>query len=79
MRPCKKMIIIVWIRCNAHKIPIKNAVSIVAIPSGFEPFTTEKIINYIKGQKEHHKTVSYKDEIKALLEEAGLPYDERYL
>ena len=39
----------------------------------------DKIINYIKGQKEHHKTVSYQDELKAMLEEAGVPYDERYL
>ncbi|WP_024990746.1 IS200/IS605 family transposase [Segatella albensis] len=39
----------------------------------------DKIISYIKGQKEHHKNLSFKDEIKALLEECGVPYNEEYL
>ena len=39
----------------------------------------EKIVNYIKGQKQHHRTVSYEDELKNLLEEFGVQYDKTYL
>jgi putative transposase len=37
----------------------------------------DMIINYIKNQREHHKTVSFKDEYVAFLEEMGLTLDER--
>lgn len=39
----------------------------------------DKIINYIKNQKEHHKKVLFPDEYTALLDEHGVTYDERYL
>ena len=38
-----------------------------------------RIIKYIKNQENHHKTISFKDELQALLDEAGIKYDERYL
>ena len=38
----------------------------------------DTIINYIKNQKEHHKTVSFKEEFRAFLEENGVEIDERY-
>jgi hypothetical protein len=34
---------------------------------------------YIAGQAEHHKKVSFIEEMKKLLEEAGVPYNEKYL
>lgn len=37
------------------------------------------LINYIKKQKEHHRKVVFLDEYKALLEEHGITYDEKYL
>ena len=37
------------------------------------------IINYIKNQKEHHKSESFYDEYKRLLEEHGIEFDEKYL
>ncbi len=37
------------------------------------------IINYIKNQKEHHKTESFFDEYKRLLIENGIEFDEKYL
>jgi len=37
------------------------------------------IINYIKNQKEHHKKVSFEDELRALLIENGIEFDEKYL
>ena len=59
---------------------------------GFEKFTAwsegyaalsyslkdkEKIINYIKNQREHHKTASFRDEYVAFLKEMNLELDER--
>lgn len=32
----------------------------------------ERIINYIKNQKEHHKTENFEDEFKKLLAEHGI-------
>ena len=39
----------------------------------------EMIINYIKGQKEHHKEVSFEDEYMSLLKEHGIEYNEEYV
>jgi putative transposase len=39
----------------------------------------DALIEYVKNQEEHHKTVSYIDELKALLAEHGVEYDEKYL
>ncbi|EFX90826.1 hypothetical protein HMPREF0027_2117 [Actinobacillus ureae ATCC 25976] len=38
----------------------------------------EKIINYIKNQKEHHKTQNFVDETKFLLTEAGIEINEKF-
>jgi putative transposase len=37
----------------------------------------DKMISYIKKQKEHHKKVSFVEEYSALLEENGLRYEEK--
>ena len=34
---------------------------------------------YVLNQKEHHATVSFPDELRKLLKENGISYDERYL
>ena len=39
----------------------------------------EMIINYIKKQKEHHQETGFEDEYCALLREAGVEADERYI
>lgn len=39
----------------------------------------DMIINYIKNQKEHHKTESFEQEIKRLLKENEIEFDEKYL
>jgi REP element-mobilizing transposase RayT len=38
-----------------------------------------RILAYVKGQKEHHKTESFFEEYKRLLAENGIEFDERYL
>ena len=34
---------------------------------------------YVRGQEEHHRRRSFRDEYLALLEESGIEFDERYL
>ena len=36
------------------------------------------IINYIKNQKEHHKTISFEEEYRQFLIENGIEIDEKY-
>ena len=38
----------------------------------------DKIVSYIKGQKEHHKRVSFAEEYRALLTDAGIDIREEY-
>jgi putative transposase len=39
----------------------------------------DMIIQYIKNQKEHHKTETFEEEYKRLLIENGIEFDEKYL
>jgi len=39
----------------------------------------EMIVNYIKNQKDHHKTITFEDELRALLKEHGIEWDEKFL
>lgn len=39
----------------------------------------DRIIEYVKNQKEHHKTESFYDEYKRILIENGIEFDEKYL
>ncbi|GHV03554.1 transposase [Campylobacterota bacterium] len=65
---------------------------IIKIQDGFERFVawgegyaalskstedTQKIINYIINQQEHHTKVTFKDEYIAFIKEMGLDFDER--
>lgn len=52
--------------------------------TGYGAFSYNKpslpaVINYIENQKEHHKTISFDDEIRQLLDEMGVEYDEKYI
>lgn len=40
---------------------------------------TDRIVAYIANQEQHHRTASFQDELRKLLEESGIEYDERYL
>jgi putative transposase len=43
------------------------------------PTARPSVNRYIARQPEHHRKVSYRNELKTLLTRAGLEYDERYL
>ncbi|MBA2623883.1 MAG: transposase [Chthoniobacterales bacterium] len=51
---------------------------------GYAAFTVSesqvpKVRKYIAAQEDHHRSVGYLDEAKALLRANGLPFEERYL
>jgi putative transposase len=61
-----------------------NFPSFIGWQEGYGAFTCsvrsrDRIIDYIKNQKEHHKKKSFIDEYKALLTEHEIEFDERYL
>ena len=39
----------------------------------------DRLIEYIKGQEEHHRSEEFLDEYRRFLQEAGMQLDERYL
>ncbi|NNE66565.1 MAG: IS200/IS605 family transposase [Pyrinomonadaceae bacterium] len=43
------------------------------------PTRIEKVRKYILNQEEHHKGVSFEEELITLLDEAGVEYDPKYL
>lgn len=51
---------------------------------GYGAFTAsfrekDELIEYIKGQEEHHRKESYIDEYRRLLRDAGIVFEEKYL
>ena len=51
---------------------------------GYGAFTVsaehrDAVIEYIKNQPDHHRTETFQEEYKRLLDAAGIEYDERYL
>ncbi|MEA2206174.1 MAG: REP-associated tyrosine transposase [Blastocatellia bacterium] len=43
------------------------------------PSGTNSVRRYIENQEEHHRKKSFVDELKELLEKAGIAYDEKFL
>ncbi len=39
----------------------------------------DRIIEYVKNQEEHHKTLTFKEELILFLKEQGVDFDEKYL
>jgi len=39
----------------------------------------DHLIEYVKNQDEHHKRVSFREELIELLKEHGIEFDEKYL
>jgi REP element-mobilizing transposase RayT len=51
---------------------------------GYAAFTCSKpdlhdLIEYIKGQEEHHRKTTFAEEYRRLLAQAGIEFDERYM
>ena len=74
------------IKSNASKWIKENKVFISydGWQKGYSAFThsvkdKSRLIEYIKNQEEHHKTITFIDEYKSLLKDAGIEYEEKYL
>ena len=39
----------------------------------------DRLIEYVKNQEEHHKTITFREELIELLIEQGIEFDEKYL
>ncbi len=52
--------------------------------SGYGAFSVsqsnvESVMDYIRNQEEHHRTQTFQEEFRLLLERHGIEYDERYV
>ena len=61
-----------------------DALTAFSWQKGFGAFSVsesnvEAVIQYIANHEEHHRKVSFKDELRSFLEKHGVEYDERYL
>jgi REP element-mobilizing transposase RayT len=66
-----------WLKENPYFPDFEGwAVSFAAFTYNLKDKQT--IIDYIKNQKEHHKTVSFEEEYRSFLIENGIEIDERY-
>lgn len=43
------------------------------------PSSVDRVVRYIERQREHHRTRSFQDEFRVLLNKHGIPCDERYV
>ncbi|MFP3937812.1 MAG: IS200/IS605 family transposase [Phycisphaerae bacterium] len=39
----------------------------------------DRVLDYIASQREHHRRMTFEEELKALLDKHGIEYDERYI
>ena len=39
----------------------------------------DRVVRYIERQEDHHRRVTYQDEVRRFLEELGMEADERYM
>ena len=51
---------------------------------GYGAFTVSKskaqeVVDYVAGQREHHRTRTFQEEYRGLLERHGIEYDEHYV
>jgi len=67
-----------WLKSNKH-FPVFTgwAEGYAAITISIKE--KDKVIEYIKNQKEHHKTISFADEYKKFIIDNGIEFNEKYL
>jgi putative transposase len=75
------------IKLASHKMILENRRLFSHFPGwqvGYSGFTyhissKDKLIKYVENQREHHKIFSFKDELKELLNEHSVDYNDDYL
>jgi hypothetical protein len=43
------------------------------------PVQVPEVIKYIAGQKEHHRKISFQEDLISFLQKYGIEYDDRYI
>ena len=66
-----------WLKSNPN-FPLFDGWSVGYAGLSCGPNDIERVVAYIKNQKEHHKTIAFIDEMKSLFEEYGIEIDEEY-
>jgi REP element-mobilizing transposase RayT len=67
-----------WIKTKGkqyEKFYWQNGYAIFSV----NPSETEAVVGYIENQHEHHKRLTFQDELLAFLKKYNVEYDERYL
>ena len=72
-----------WIKTNSKQLKY-SLLNKFQWQGGYGAFSVsvsqlETVNNYIKNQNEHHKLLSFKDELLSLLKKHNIKYDEKYL
>jgi len=77
----KMMTVPAWIKevKRSSSIFAKDFSPQFAWQSGYAAYGVDGLIHYIENQETHHAKVSFQDELRNLLREQGIDFDERYL
>lgn len=67
-----------FLKNNQDKFPEFSEWSVGYCALSYSSRDKERIINYIKNQKEHHKTTDFSNEIKELIIAEHIQFDETY-
>jgi REP element-mobilizing transposase RayT len=72
------------IKTNSSKWVHETFLESFAWQEGYSAFSVShsivgKVIEYIRGQKEHHRRMTFKEELQSFLERHKIEYEERYL
>ena len=67
-----------WMKSDGRKLPQ------FCWQAGYAAFSVSQsnvaaVTRYIEGQKEHHRRVSFQDEVRALFKRHEIEFDERYV
>jgi putative transposase len=65
----------VMLKCEHPRFGWQSGYAIFSV----DPSTIDTVRRYIVEQEAHHKEFSFKDELRALLKEHGVEWDEKYL
>lgn len=72
------------LKCNSSRWVKERGEDDFGWQDGYAAFSVSrsilpKVVAYIESQQEHHATMSYEDELKAILEKHGVGYDPQYI
>lgn len=72
------------LKCNSSRWMKEQGEADFGWQDGYAAFSVSrsalpKVVAYIESQREHHATMSYEDELKALLEKHGIEFEPQYI